>query len=83
MGRIPSGVVLFAAGIIFLTVAWRGHIAGELPAGRSGFRPYRPNRVDNPAGFYFYLAFYSVVGVVWMVWSALVFLGMRAPIRWR
>lgn len=82
MGRIPSAIVLLAAGVIFITAAWRGYMSGELVAGRSGFRAYRPNRERNPLGFYFYLMLYSVVGTIWTVWSVLVFFGFMRPIRW-
>jgi len=83
MGRIPSTIVLLAAGIAFLVAAWRGHVSGELVAGRSGFRAYRPNRQDNPLGFYFYLSLYFGMGAIWILWGIFVFLGFLRPIRWR
>jgi hypothetical protein len=81
MGRIPRTIALLALGILTLFAAWRGHISGELVAG--GFRAYRPNRQDNPLGFYFCLGLYFVAGTVWTVWGMLIFMGLLRPIPWR
>jgi len=79
--RIASTIALLALGILTLFAAWRGHISGELVAG--GFRGYRPNRQDNPRGFYFYLGIYIVAGTAWTVWGMLVLLGLLRPLPWR
>ena len=83
MSRVLRALVMVALGLILLAAAWRGHKSGELRAGLSGLRPYRPNRDDNPLGFYFHLGLYSLVGAAWAVWGILAFLGLVKPARWR
>ena len=81
MGWIASTIALLALGIGILFVAWRGHISGELVAG--GFRAYRPNRQDNPLGFYFYLGVLIVAGTFYTVWGIFIFMGLQRPLPWR
>src|SRR5260221_12978627 len=77
MARIPSTIVLLALGILTLFAAWRGHISGELVAG--GFRGHRPNRQDNPRGFYFYLGIYLVAGTGLAICGMVIMLGVLWP----
>src|SRR5260221_1416437 len=78
MARIPSTIVLLALGILTLFAAWRGHISGELVAG--GFRGHRPNRQDNPRGFYFYLGIYLVAGTALDFFGGFIFFGVLVPL---
>jgi hypothetical protein len=78
--HIASTIALLALGILTLFAAWRGHVSGELVGG--GFRGYRPNRHDNPLGYYFYLGIYIVAGTVWTVWGMLILMGLRRPLPW-
>jgi hypothetical protein len=74
---------MMAAGAAFLAMAGRGVRSGELRAGLSGFRPYRPTRTDNPLGFYFYLLLYLCVGTIWVQWGIAILAGFAPPLRWR
>ena len=83
MKRTLSSLFLIGMGVLLLAVARRGQVTGQLRAGVAGWRPYRPSRVDNPVGFYFYLALYYTSGMVLTVWGILALLGGAPPIRWR
>ena len=82
MGWITSTIALLALGIGILFVAWRGHISGELVMARF-FRLYRPNRQDNPLGFYFNLGVLIVAGTLETVWGILIFMGLLKPLPYR
>lgn len=82
MGWITSTIALLTLGIGTLFVAWRGHISGELIVVRF-FRTYRPNRQDDPLGFYFYLGVLIVAGTFYTAWGIFVFMGLLRPIPWR
>jgi hypothetical protein len=77
-GRIASTVLLLALGLLTLYAAWRAHISGEIVGG--GFRANRPNREDNPVGFYWYLGIYIVAGTAWTVWGMLILVGLLGPL---
>jgi hypothetical protein len=83
MERTLSSLFLIGTGVLLLIVARRGQVTGQLRAGSAYWRPYRPSRVDNPAGFYFYLALYYCSGMVLTVWGILALFGGAPPIRWR
>jgi hypothetical protein len=82
MEWITSTIALLALGIGTLFIAWQGHIAGELVTARF-FRVYRPNRQDNPLGFYFHLGVLIVAGTFYIFWGLFVFMGLLRPIPWR
>ena len=83
MARFVGSFLLLALSVILLVAAWRGHVTGELRAGLSGFRPYRPNRVNNPAGFYSCLALYVLLGFGGVLWAMLALVGIVGPIPLR
>ena len=83
MYRLLSSAAVIALGIVVLAVVRRGWLAGEVPAGVAYFRPYRPNRAENPVAFHFYVALYFVGGVVLVVWGILALFGAVAPIPLR
>ncbi|HKE44939.1 MAG TPA: hypothetical protein VKB41_10435 [Steroidobacteraceae bacterium] len=72
-------LILFGAGV--LAVAWRGYLAGVLPAGAAGARAYRPNRIDNPAAFHFFLVLYFCGGMVLAVWGILALFGAAPALK--
>lgn len=78
-----SAIILLALGAGVLAVAYRGWKIGELPAGSRGFSAYRPNRVDNPLAFHFYLALYVCGGMALAVWGLLALVGMAPPMALR
>lgn len=83
MAPLLSALFLIACGSLVLAMAYRGWRNGELPAGASGFRPYRPNREDNPLAFHFYLALYVCCGIALAVWGLLALIGMAPPLKLR
>lgn len=83
MPRWQAVTFLVSMGAILLWMAHRGYQTGELRAGSALFRPYRPNRDDNPIGFHFYLALYVCCGVGLCVWGLLAMLGMAPSLKWR
>lgn len=80
---LPSALFLLAIGGGVLAVAYRGYRNGELPAGASGFRAYRPNREDNPLAFRFFLVLYLCGGMALSVWGLLALVGMAPPLKLR
>ena len=83
MDRVLGSFFLIVTGAVLLRVAWRGHVSGTLPAGVAYFRPYRPNREDNPFGFYFYLILYFCSGMVLTLWGILALFGGAPELKWR
>jgi hypothetical protein len=74
---------LILVGVVVLWVADRSRATGWIPAGSSGFRPYRPTRDDNPFAFRFYQALYVVCGSGLVVYGLLMALGRVAPLPLR
>jgi len=72
-------LILFGAGV--LAVAWRGYLAGEVPAGPAWWRSYRPNRTDNPVAFRFFLALYFCGGMALAVWGILALFGAAPALK--
>ena len=64
-----------------LAVAWQGYLAGVLPAGSAGWKPYRPNRSDNPFAFHFYLVLYLCAGMTLAVWGILALFGAAPALK--
>ncbi|HZF24957.1 MAG TPA: hypothetical protein VEZ88_01755 [Steroidobacteraceae bacterium] len=83
MPRTLGSIILILLGAGVLAVAWRGHLVGVLPAGAAGFRPYRPNRDDNPLAFRFFLAVYFCGGMALAVWGILALFGAAPALRLR
>ncbi|MGH7260467.1 MAG: hypothetical protein ACREVA_07025 [Burkholderiales bacterium] len=83
MERVLGSFFLIGIGALLLAVAWRGYITGELRAGVAYFRPYRPNREDNPFAFRFYLVLYFCCGMVLTVWGILALFGGAPAIKLR
>ncbi len=85
MSLLPSLGALFlvAIGAGVLAVAYRGYRDGELPAGTSGFRAYRPNREDDPLAFHVFLVLYFCGGMALAVWGLLALVGMAPPLKLR
>ncbi len=83
MERVLCSLFLIGIGALLLTVAWRGYVSGELRAGVAYFRPYRPNRADNPFGFHFYLILYFCCGMALTVWGILALFGAAPAIKLR
>ena len=83
MERVLGSFFLIGIGALLLAVAWRGHVTGELRAGVAYFRPYRPNREDNPFAFHFYLILYFCSGMALTVWGILALFGGAPAIKWR
>ena len=79
MAWLSSAIVLLMLGIGTLFVAWQGHTSGEFVVARF-FRPYRPNRHDNPVRFYFHLSILIAVGTLWIIWGTLILLGLPKPL---
>ena len=82
LDRVASTISLLALGLGTLYLAWRGHVSDEFVMSRF-FRIYRPNRQDNPFGFYFYLSVLVGFGTTWIVWGMLIFAGLLRPLSWR
>jgi hypothetical protein len=80
---LAGALVLLAAGASFLFVANRARRTGELPAGRSGFRPFRPRRDESPGAFYFFQTLYTVFGAGLVIYGVLMALGLVAPLPLR
>src|SRR5690606_5812187 len=78
-----SAVVLLVFGSGVLAVAFQGWRKGELPAGARGMHANRPNRIDNPFAFRFFLALYICGGMALSVWGLLVLVGMAPPLALR
>jgi len=83
MPRWAAVLFLMGVGGILLWSAYQGYLTGELRAGTTLLGPYRPNRDDNPVGFYFYLGLYFCIGIGLCVWALLVMLGMAPALKWR
>lgn len=83
MSRWQAVPLLIGMGAVLLWMTYRGYTTGELRAGSTLFSAYRPNRDDNPLGFYFYLALYFCCGVGLCVWGLLAMLGMAPLLKWR
>jgi hypothetical protein len=81
MDRLFSVLFLLGIGAGLLALAYRGYKAGEVRAGNSLWRPYTPNRWDNPIAFHFYLTLYFVGGLALCVWGLLTMVGMAPPMR--
>ncbi len=81
MGHGWRALMTIGLGVVLLVAAWRGHVTGRLRAGRSGFKPYRPTREDNPLGFYFYLLLYTCIGAVLVVLGVLALAGLATPLK--
>lgn len=81
-GRWVGGLFLLAMGAGVLAVAWRGWQAGELPAGTSFLRAWRPTREDEPAAFHLFFALYLCGGIVLAAWGLMVLAGMAPPPKW-
>lgn len=74
-------LIVFGAGV--LAVAYRGHRTGELPAGSSFLRAYRPSREEAPLAFHFFLALYFSGGMALVVWGLLALIGLAPPLALR
>lgn len=83
MPAFIGALILLALGAGVLAVAYRGWQHGELPAGSRGFSAYRPNRVDNPLAFHFYLVLYLCGGTALTVWGLLSLIGLAPPLALR
>lgn len=83
MTRTLGALFLIAMGSGVLAVAWRGYRDGELPAGSSFFKPYRPNRDDNPLAFRFFLGLYYCGGTALAVWGLLALVGLAPELALR
>jgi hypothetical protein len=83
MERTLGSLFLILMGAGLLAVARRGYVSGELPAGVAYYRPYRPNRDDNPLAFHFFLALYFCSGMSLLIWGILALFGGAPPMRLR
>jgi hypothetical protein len=83
MPTILGALFLIAMGSGVLAVAYRGWRDGELPAGNSLLRTYRPNREENPAAFHLFFLLYMFGGIALVVWGLLVLVGMAPPLELR
>jgi hypothetical protein len=81
--RSLSALFLIVMGAGVLAVAYRGHRTGELPAGSSFLRAYRPRREQAPLAFHFYLALYMSGGMALVVWGLLALIGLAPPLELR
>lgn len=79
--RTLGALFLVAMGAGVLMVAWNGYRDGELPAGSNFFRPFRPNRDDNPLAFRFFLVLYYCGGTALAVWGLLALVGLAPALR--
>jgi predicted enzyme related to lactoylglutathione lyase len=76
MERVATSLFLILVGGGLLALSrgfWRD---GELPAGTSAFKPYRPTRANDPFAFHFFLALYAGSDGVLLVWGLLALLGL-------
>lgn len=83
MPHAVGSIILLLVGCAVLAVAWRGYLAGELPAGSAGWRSYRANRSDNPFAFHFFLTLYFCVGMALAVWGILALFGAAPALELR
>jgi uncharacterized membrane protein YfcA len=83
MPRSLGSLLLILLGVVLLAAAWQGYRNGEVPAGSAGWRPYRPNRDDNPLAFRFYLMLYFCAGLALAVWGILALFGAAPALRMR
>lgn len=81
--RTLGALFLIAMGAGVLAVAWYGYREGELPAGSSFFRAFRPNRDDNPLAFRFFLGLYYCGGTALAVWGLLALAGLAPALELR
>ena len=81
MPRALSSIILILLGAGILAVAWRGYLAGVVPAGAAGLRAYRPNRKDNPLAFRFFLTLYFCGGMALAVWGILALFGAAPALK--
>jgi hypothetical protein len=81
MSRALGSIILILLGAGILAVAWRGYLAGVIPAGAAGLRAYRPNRKDNPLAFRFFLTFYFCGGMALAVWGILALFGAAPALK--
>lgn len=83
MPRVLGSILLIFFGSGLLAVAWQGHLAGVVRAGVAGWKPFRPNRTDNPFAFRFYLALYFCAGMTLAVWGILALFGAAPALKLR
>lgn len=83
MPRVVGSVILILLGAGILAVAWRGYLAGVLPAGSAGWRAYRPQRDDDPFAFRFFLVLYFCGGMALVVWGILALFGAAPALKLR
>ncbi len=81
MPRALGSIILILLGAGVLAIAWRGYLAGVIPAGAAGLRAYRPNREDNPLAFRFFLTLYFCGGMVLAVWGILALFGAAPALK--
>jgi hypothetical protein len=81
MPRALGSVILILLGAGVLAVAWRGYLAGVIPAGAAGVKAYRPNRDENPLAFWFFLALYFCGGMALAVWGILALFGAAPALK--
>jgi hypothetical protein len=83
LSPLLSTIFLAAAGLVFLWMAWRGLATGELRAGSSGFRVYRPRRDESPAAFWFFVLLYVAFGIWLIAYGVRIATGDAAPLPLR
>lgn len=67
-------LIFVGGGLLVLSRGfWRD---GELPAGTSAFKAWRPTRADNPLAFHVFLSLYAGGGGVLLAWGLLALLGL-------
>ena len=81
MPRAVGSIILILLGAGVLAVAWRGYLAGVIPAGAAGLRAYRPSREDNPLAFRFFLTLYFCGGMALAVWGILALFGAAPALK--
>lgn len=81
VSQLPGALFLMIIGAGVLAVAYLGYRKGELPAGSSFLRAYRPNRTDNPLAFHCFLVLYFCAGMALAVWGLLILIGMAPPLK--
>jgi hypothetical protein len=78
-----GALFLIGVGLGVLAVARHGWRTGELPAGASLLRRYRPRRDEEPGSFHFFFLLYVGSGIAAILYGVAMAFGAAAPLPLR